>query len=373
MAPPDGGCPGEAGRSQPAPRPALQGQRPAGAHPSQPPPRPALQGQRPAGPRHCNSPKPRRTGHFLRYSGYDYSRGASLFLTFNVEPKKDILGHVEPPGILVHSEWGRLVDAKVAEIAARHAPLRVMKHVIMPNHAHLRVYLPPGMEQPLVALGAFVSAFKQSTSLLLQHRGRPGPLWQALYHDFICVSAETIDAADAYIDNNPAKRWLLEAPDHPMKVAEPLTAPRLPPDIWWAGAGATGLLAPGEKIAAFRLSRSLPPELWPTAIDCAKRAAAQGFTIASTFISPCERALFDALAATPGARMIKAGHKMLGLVYRPTGGEPPLFVERRLLLLSRQSEPDQSRRAGWLDLNANLAALADRAVYARIEGGRLRW
>ena len=180
-------------------------------------------------------------GHFRRYHGYDYSRGACLFLSFNVEPKEDILGRVEAPGTLVHNEWGRLVEAKVAEIAARHAPLRVMKHVIMPNHAHLLVRIPPRMENPLVALGAFVSAFKQSTSMLLQYR------------------------------------------------------------------------------------------------------------------------------------IIKAGHKILGHVYRPTGGEPSLFAEKRYLLLSRQSEPDQSRRAGWLDLNANLAAMADKAVYARMEGGRLRW
>ncbi len=201
-------------------------------------------------------------GHFRRYHGYDYSRGAALFLTFNVEPKEDILGNIEAPGILVHNEWGRLVDAKVGEIALRHLPLRVMSHVIMPNHAHMRVYLPPGVARPLVVLGDFVSAFKRSTSLLLQHRGSPGPLWEELYH---------------------------------------------------------------------------------------------------------------ALAEKPGARIVKAGHKMLGSVYRPTRAEPPLFPEGRLLLLSRQTDPGQSRRAGWLDLNADLAAMADRAVYARVEGGRLRW
>ena len=296
-----------------------------------------------------------------------------MFLTFNVEPKEDILGRVEAPGILVHNEWGRLVEAKTAEIATRHFPLRVMSHVIMPNHAHLRVYIPPRMEKPLVALGAFVSAFKQSTSMLLQHRGRPGPLWQERYHDLICVSAESIDAADTYIANNALKRWLLSAPDHPMRVLEPLESPRLPPDIWWAGAGAVELLVPDARIASFRISRSLPESLHQTAIDCALRAVAQGFAIASTFISPGERRLFDALSAQPDARIIKIGHKILGHVYRPTGGEPPLFAVKRYLLLSRQSAPDSSKRAGWLDLNAKLAEMADRAVYARFEGGRMRW
>ncbi len=247
-----------------------------------------------------------------------------------------------------------------------------MSHVIMPNHAHLRVYIPPRMDKPLVALGAFVSAFKQSTSMLLRYRGRSSPLWQERYHDIICVSAESIDAADTYIANNPLKRWLLMAPDHPMRVFEPLDAPRLPPDIWWAGAGATDLLEAKMKIASFRLSRSLPESLHQTAIDCALRAVAQGYAIASTFISPCEKALFEALVSHPQARIIKAGHKILGHVYRPTGQEPPLFAERRYLLLSRQSNPGGNRREGWLDLNANLAEMADRAVYARVESGRLK-
>ncbi len=318
-------------------------------------------------------PRQPSTGHFRRYHAYDYSRGASLFITFNVEPKRDILGRIDPPGVLVHNEWGRLVDAKVAEISARHAPLRVMSHVIMPNHAHLRVYLPPGLDKPLVRLGAFVSAFKQSTSMVLRHHGHQGPLWQELYHDFLCVSAETIETADYYIANNALKRWLLSAPDRPMRVMEPLSSPRLPLDIWWSAAGAAELLATDAKIASFRVSRTVPQSRFGIVIECALRAVEQGFSIASTFISPGERALFEVLAATPGARMVKAGHKMLGLVHRPTGREPQLFADRRYLLLSRQSEPSKSRRQGWLDLNDNLAHIADKAVYARMEGGRLRW
>ena len=369
------------------PRPACEGERGAAAPNSQIPAAPSCLrgasclrgGAAPAPPHAQINPAASRenpiksTGHFRRYRAYDYSRGASLFLTFNVEPKRDILGRIDPPGVLVHNEWGRLVDARVGEIAARHAPLRVMSHVIMPNHAHLRVYLPPGIDKPLVRLGAFVSAFKQSTSMLLQHRGRPGPLWQELYHDFLCVTAETIDTADEYIANNPLKRWLLEAPDKPMRVVEPLSSTRLPPDIWWAAAGAVELVAPDSKIASFRVSRSVPQSRFGTVVECAIRALNQGFAIASTFISPGERALLDALAATPGARMVKAGHKILGLVHRPTGREPRLFADRRYLLLSRQSEPGKSRRQGWLDLNDNLAHIADKAVYARMEGGRLRW
>ncbi len=231
-------------------------------------------------------------GHFRRYHGYDYSRGAALLLSFNVEPEEDILGSIVAPGVLVHNEWGRLVD----------------------------------------------------------------------------------DVADGYIDNNPRKRWLLMSPDHPMRVEEPLEGERLPSGNWWAGVGALELLGRGERLASFRLSRSLPEAWYDTVIACALRAVAAGYAIASTFISPCERRLFDALVACPKARIVKAGHKILGCVYKPVGDEPRLFAEGRYLLLSRQANPVDSRRQGWLDINADIAVMADRAVYARVgEGGRLAW
>ena len=210
--------------------------------------------------------------------------------------------------------------------------------------------------------------------MLLQHRGRPGPLWQEMYHDFICPSAEIIDIADGYIDNNARKRWLLMSPDRPMRVMEPLEGDRLPFGNWWAGVGALELLGRGVRLASFRLSRSLPESRYDTVIGCALRAVEAGYAIASTFISPCERRLFDALVEHPHARIIKAGHKMLGCVYRPVREEPGLFAEGRYLLLSRQANPVETRREGWLDINAQLATMADKAVYARVgEGGRLAW
>ena len=53
------------------------------------------------------------TGHFRRYHGYDYSRGAAMFLSFNVEPKEDVLGSIVAPGVLVHNAWGEMVERKL--------------------------------------------------------------------------------------------------------------------------------------------------------------------------------------------------------------------------------------------------------------------
>lgn len=319
-------------------------------------------------------------GHTRRYHDYDYRRGAAMFITFNVEPKEDILGHIEAPGILVPNEWGRMVEQKLLETAAKYPEITLHKYVIMPNHAHLRLYLHPNLPDPLHTLGGFIRSFKMSSRMALTALGHTGPLWQKAYYDLVCVAREMFMSADRYIDNNARKRFLLSSPDRPMRVIEPLMSERLPPDIWWSGVGAVELLSPEQRIASFRLSRSLQSTHYNKVIQCALRAVKAGYAIASTFISPCERTLLQALAETPNARVIKAGHKMLEFVYRPTGFETQLFAENRLLLLSRQSDPDDTRRKGWVDLNENIAAIAragrvGRAVYARVErpGGPILW
>ena len=311
-------------------------------------------------------------GHFRRYHGYDYSRGAALFLTISLDPKRSILGRVDPGGVLVLNEWGRAVERTLFETAAAMPEIVLHRHVVMPNHVHLRIYLRPGLPQPLKTLGSFIRHFKLSSRSALAAFGHEGPLWQEGYHDVLCLSREMFEAADLYIENNPRKWWLLMAPDRPMRVVEPICHGRLDAATWWAGVGETSLLE--RRIAAFRLSRRLDAAQGHTAIECALRAADQGWVVASTFVSPCERELLAALSRQPGACALRLGHKELGGVYRPAGHETALFAEGRLLLLSRQTDPAASARAGWLGLNADAVAISDKAVYARPgQGGALLW
>jgi len=78
----------------------------------------------------------------------------------------------------------------------------------MPNHVHVLFTILPG-----VTLGTIVSSWKrftarQSNRLL----GRTGTFWQDDYWDRFIRNEAHFSAAASYIDNNPVKAGLVDAP-----------------------------------------------------------------------------------------------------------------------------------------------------------------
>jgi hypothetical protein len=151
--------------------------------------------------------------------------------------------------------------------------------------------------------------------------------------------------------------------------------------IFWRGVGNTDLIAPAalganRRIVAMRISRRIPAALLPQVVaDCLKGANA-GYIYASTFFSPGEHALYDALVMT-GAPMIKLQTSKIGWGYRPIRSEPELFANRRLLILAPMLAPaTPSTRPELLDANrhaANIAHACDggKAIYAVPGNGRV--
>ena len=308
---------------------------------------------------------------FSRFHGWDYSRGATLFITINVEPKRKILGEIAEPGVFVPNDWGKTVERALVQTVGKSPELWLAKYAIMPNHIHFRLVLRPGLATPdaLKALGSCIRSFKLSSRMTLERQGHTGTLWQKNYHDHLCLSRESIGKADAYMESNPITSWLLSRRDAPMRVEQPLAMERLPMEAWWAGAGNLGLLAMDAKAVSVRLSRTLKPERYGAVLaDCLK-AAARGYALVSSYISPCERELFQALSMTPGARIIRASYKGMEWTYKPTAQEARLFAEGRYLHLSRQTAPEGSKRDGWLQLNEDIARMAKACGCARYAKG----
>ena len=70
----------------------------------------------------------------------------------------------------------------------------------------------------------------------------------------------SIGLVDKYIDNNALKWVLMHGENPPMRVIEPLDSFRWPMDEWWTGVGNVELIGEKSKLAAFKLSRSIPRE-----------------------------------------------------------------------------------------------------------------
>jgi len=318
----------------------------------------------------------RAAGHYRRFKGYDYARGAVVFVTFAVAGRQPVFGRVGEGGRLEPSPVGLAAAETLAREAARPGGVELMKSVIMPDHVHLRLWLQPGLDQPLAKLAAFVRNFKRWA----KWRGEQSGVvfaWEEGYHDRLCLSREIIDLVDRYIENNPLKWFLMHGNPPPLKVVEPLDSPRFDPGEWWSGVGATGLLGEDRRLCAIRLSRRISASDHAAVVARLMRAVEKGYALMGTFISPCERAVAAELErrALP---MIKAVPDPLAMVYRPKGDETRQFAEGRLCLLSRVAAPGVSRYDAWHGINDALAEIAapggGTSLYvAPGKGGRLEW
>ena len=313
---------------------------------------------------------------FRRFHGYDYSRGAAMFLTFALEPRRPLLGRVEGAEVAL-SAAGKAVWAELRRESARRPGIVLRTAVVMPDHVHVRVQILPNLPDPLKELGRFVYNVKCRSQRAARRIGIE-LAWQRNYHDRILCSAEIIDVVDKYIANNPLKWSLMHGASPPLRVHEPLDSPLLPDDEWWTGVGETALLAPERKLAAVRLSRSIAAAEFSAVATRLRGAVEKGFVLAGTWISPCEQAVFAELSAA-GFPLVRAVQDPLASVYRPKGEEPSLFAAGRYLLLSRAAAPGGGRGAAWHGINDALADIAlesgGAAVYMHRVAGEaaLRW
>ena len=295
--------------------------------------------------------------NYHRYHGYDYSRGATVFITVSLEPRLPIFGEVRGSEMVL-SPFGRAVEQVLLQAPAHVPGVVLRRYVVMPDHVHFRLTLAPNLPEPLRMLGQFVGGFKQFSRKAVNALGHPGPIWQKNYHDRLCLSEYIIRKVDLYIENNPLKWGEMKGPNPPLRVREPLASERLPADEWWTGVGRLDLLDPGSRIAALRLSRRIPLERYDEVLERCRTAVARGFVLASTWISPCERYVWNVLQGFDDVLLIRMSPDPMNRVHRPTEDEPQLFAANRYLRISRQADPDCRRVDAWHGVDSALAGMA---------------
>ena len=128
--------------------------------------------------------------------------------------------------------------------------------------------------------------------------------------------------------------------------------------------------------AVFFISLSTSPRRrlfgTPAPLVAAFRRVATSHTIISGFISPAERAVFDALAETPGAQLVKVLPSAMYHDYQPGVGLMPAIAAKRLAIIARGNSEVEFTRGACLDLNAAIIPIAKhhgRALWWRSDGG----
>ena len=344
---------------------------------------------------------------YRRFAGWDYAKGASLFITIATEPRRALFGNVQG-GTVALSSLGVKVKEAIEAIPRLNPGILLFGHVVMPDHVHFNCALLPGLAEPLKVLGNAIRRFKNYTTKvaklaalagLAEHSsaiksgeaiksgssgfGRVsrfdgqtgfGQLWQQGYHDYILLSREMIDSTERYIAYNPIKWALMYGEESSLHVIEPIFQPRLDAVNYWKGVGNLALLGSEEKIVSLRVSREVAsPAAISQVVQRMELAVDKGYIIISGFISKGEQAVRDMLCRRSDARFIRILPSCIpNKRFRPESRYITPFAEGRYLEIAQGNDEVEFGRRACLDINAEIIEIATAgeglALYWKADG-----
>ena len=297
---------------------------------------------------------------YRRFCGYDYSRGAALFITAVTNPRRRLFGKIVGAK-LQKTPLGLAVERRFAEMAQMPG-IRLFNFVVMPDHVHFQLHLRAGLAKPLVALGRAIGTFKSLCAKDFHElTGESGSLWQQGYHDWICMSEEMLAAVNRYIDYNPLKFELRYNQPEFLAIHEPLAAWRLSTEEFWRGIGAVDLLDCGTPFIALRISRRLSPRQVNEVVARIRRRAGD-YIFVSGWISPGEKAVRDMLLAEPKGRIVQILPSAMPHDFKVGSMWLGAIRDRRAAIIARGNSEIEFSRAACLEVNAAAVGLAAQAL-----------
>ena len=327
---------------------------------------------------------------YRRFKGWNYAKGASLFITIATAPRRMLFGRVVG-GKVELSKFGSVVREALEAMPRLNPGLLLFGFVIMPDHIHFNCAIVAGLAEPLKVLGRAIRRFKNHTTKEAKLAGLVGlaeqssaikfgsagsavggdspggqtvfgqtTIWQQGYHDYLLLSREMIDATERYIAYNPLKWELMYGEKGALRVVEPLFLPRLDAGDYWKGVGNLALLDPNEKLVSLRVSREVatPPAI-AAVVKRMESAVEKGHVVISGFISKGERAVCDMLCRRRDARFIRMLPSCIpNRRFKPERAYVAPFSENRYLEIGRGNDETEFGRAACRDINAEIIEIA---------------
>ena len=144
-----------------------------------------------------------------RLPGFDYSQNGSYFVTICCESRKNLFGDISTLGIPVMalSSLGLTVQNAIEEIPTHHKNVRILAHVIMPNHIHLLLEIDAmDLVNSSINLSCIVKGLKAYVSRTARGIGVEGKVWQKSFHDHIIRDEFDFQTHNDYIISN-VEKW----------------------------------------------------------------------------------------------------------------------------------------------------------------------
>ena len=322
-----------------------------------------------------------------RKADHDYSAAGIYLITVTTSNRERLLGklagstpdeaHIEPTEI-----GGYVIEAfrkMAATVTAKTStPVQVLQYQLMPDHFHGIIYIREALPKGW-SLGKMIGTWKGDCSreywrinTALTHGApneeRKEPLLAAGYNDRILFHEGQLKNWIAYLHDNPRRLWLKV--HHPNRLRKVYEFQAGTPEHRYTAIGNTFLVTYPERVQV-RCHRNLTEEQIKSEVEHYLALARSGAVLVSPFISPAEKAVFEA-CYNEGLRMIHIVNRGLdGRFIYPSGRDLEGCSEGFMLVLapypdySAETAEARISRGLCLDMNAYAAELSTNVALTR--------
>jgi len=298
-----------------------------------------------------------------RKTGHDYTQPAAYLITVETAERKRLLGtlagdhpetaHVEPTelGASVIAYF-RNIEKYVKEKTG--CRVQVLQYQLMPEHFHGILYIHDELPESW-HLGKIISGWKGACSRAYwecnaalsrgaanesQHGSSTAasestqalpPLFSPGYNDRPLLAPGQLQGWIAYLRDNPRRRWLKQ--HYPDRLRKEYNFPAGESRTRYTAVGDTFLLTYPER-QQVRCHRNLTQEQIQAEVEHYMHLARTGVVLVSPFISPAEKAVYEACYKEQ-LKMVKLVKRALdGKFVYPQGRDFDACVQGFLLVLS---------------------------------------
>ena len=322
---------------------------------------------------------PVKHNRLRRMETHDYTSSCIYLITVTTEGRQRLLGKLVGDSAATAAIEPTPLGAYVAEAFRQTAVettkktgcrVQVLHYQIMPDHFHGILYVRDTLPADY-ALGKIVAAWKSActhalwaSSFYAPHlsaENKTKPLFSRGFNDRILFRRGQLKTWVAYLDDNPRRLWLKwHFPDRLRKVYDFTAGTK---GHRYTAVGNTFLVTYPERLQV-RCHRNLTEEQIQQEVEKYLREAHRGTVLVSPFISPAEKAVFEACyrERLPMIHIVNRG--LDGKFNYPSGRDLSGCSDGFLLVLapyadySAETAAARITRAQCLDMNAYAADLA---------------
>jgi REP element-mobilizing transposase RayT len=328
---------------------------------------------------------PIKHNRLRRMDVHDYTSACIYLITVTTEGRKRILGSLVGDSASTAAIEPTALGSYVAEAFRQTAAettkktgcrIQVLHYQIMPDHFHGILYVRDTLPADY-ALGKIVAAWKSSCSHAFWHVSLSSaqnfsvektPLFSRGFNDRILFRKGQLQTWIAYLNDNPRRLWLkINFPNRLHKVYDFKAGKR---GHEYTAIGNTFLVTYPERIQV-RCHRNLTEKEIQAEVNKYLREARRGAVLVSPFISPAEKAVYEACyeEKLPMIHIVNRG--MDGKFIYPSGRDLTGCSEGFLLVLapyadySAETSAARITRAQCLNMNDFAEDLASAALKCR--------